>query len=63
MATGTLNMRDSANPDGRIIGWVSRGQTFRIIGRGNSPSGWLWYQVRTASGKEGWLFSYWVREV
>ena len=62
-ATGTLNMRDGANPDGRIIGWVSRGQQFRIIGRANSPSGWLWYQVRTASGKEGWLFSYWVREV
>lgn len=63
MATGALNMRDSANPDGRIIGWVSRGQTFRIIGKGNSPSGWLWYQIRTASGKEGWLFSYWVREL
>jgi cell wall-associated NlpC family hydrolase len=63
MATGTLNMRDGADPNGRIIGWVSPGQKFRIIGRGNSPSGWLWYQVRTTSGKEGWLFSYWVREI
>jgi cell wall-associated NlpC family hydrolase len=62
-ATGTLNMRDSADPDSRIIGWVSPGQQFRIIGRANSPSGWLWYQVRTPSGKVGWLFSYWVREV
>ena len=63
LAVGTLNMRDGANADGRIIGWVSRGQTFRIVGKATSPSGWLWYQVRTASGKEGWLFSYWVREL
>jgi cell wall-associated NlpC family hydrolase len=62
-ATGTLNMRDSADPNGRIVGWVSRGDTFKIVARSNSPSGWLWYQVRLPSGKEGWLFSYWVREL
>jgi hypothetical protein len=63
IATGTLNMRESGSADARIIGWVSPGQTFRVIGRSTSPSGWLWYQVRTAGGKEGWLFGYWVREL
>jgi cell wall-associated NlpC family hydrolase len=62
-SAGTLNMRVSADPEARIVGWVYRGQTFRIIGNGNSPGGWLWYQIQTASGKQGWVFAHWVRQL
>ncbi|HEY7600543.1 MAG TPA: NlpC/P60 family protein, partial [Candidatus Limnocylindrales bacterium] len=60
-ATGTMNLRQAADPDARIIGWVSRGTTFTILGTGNSPSGALWYEVKTRSGKSGWIYSRWVR--
>jgi hypothetical protein len=40
---------------------VGRGGEFKIVGRGNSPAGYLWYQIRTKSGKEGWLYSRWVQ--
>ncbi len=63
MATGTMNLRQVADPDSRIIGWVGRGGRFRIIDRGNSPAGYLWYRIETNSGKEGWLYSRWVQEL
>jgi uncharacterized protein YgiM (DUF1202 family) len=56
-----MNLRQAADPDARIIGWVSRGTTFTILGTGNSPSGALWYEVKTRSGKSGWIYSRWVR--
>jgi cell wall-associated NlpC family hydrolase len=61
-AVGTMNLRLAADPDARIIGWVSRGSTFKVLGTGNSPSGALWYQVKTHSGREGWIYSRWVRQ-
>ncbi|HYI22694.1 MAG TPA: NlpC/P60 family protein [Candidatus Limnocylindrales bacterium] len=63
VATGTMNLRQAADPNSRIIGWVGRGGRFRIIDRGNSPAGYLWYRIRTNSGKEGWLYSRWVQEL
>jgi cell wall-associated NlpC family hydrolase len=63
LSTGTMNMRVSADPSARIVGWVSRGSTFKIIATGKSPAGYLWYQVETVSGKQGWIYSFWVREL
>ena len=63
VATGTMNLRNSADPSARIIGWIGRGGRFRIVDRANSPAGYLWFQVRTNSGKEGWVYSRWVREL
>ena len=56
-------MRLSADPSARIVGWISRGTSFKILGSGNSPAGYLWYQVQTISGRQGWIYSYWVREL
>ena len=63
ISTGVLNMRLSADPAARIVGWLGRGKTFKILDRGTSPAGYLWYEVQTSSGKQGWIFSYWVREL
>ena len=60
-AVGTMNLRATADPDARIIGWVSRGTTFSVLGSGSSPSGALWYEVKTRSGKTGWVYSRWAR--
>ena len=56
-------MRLSADPSARIVGWVGRGKTFKILGTGKSPAGYLWYEVKTSGGKQGWIYSYWVREL
>lgn len=61
VAAGTMNLRNGANPSGRIIGWVSRGTRFKILGEANSPAGYLWYEIQTVSGKRGWVWSHWVR--
>jgi len=61
-ALGTMNLRSAADPNSRIIGWIGKGGTFKIIDQGNSPAGYLWYQVQTKSGKEGWVYSRWVTE-
>jgi cell wall-associated NlpC family hydrolase len=63
LATGTMNLRQAADPHGRIIGWVSRGSTFAILGTGNSPSGALWYNVKLRNGRTGWVYSRWVTEL
>jgi hypothetical protein len=63
MSTGVLNIRASADPDAQIIGWLGRGKTFEILGSGNSPAGYKWFEVQTVSGKQGWIYSYWVREL
>ncbi len=59
-ATGTMNLRLAADPDARIIGWVGRNSSFKVIGEGTSPAGYPWYQVTTLSGKTGWVYSRWV---
>lgn len=63
ISTGVLNMRASADPSARIIGWLGRGKTFKILGSGNSPAGYKWFEVQTVSGKQGWIYAYWVREL
>jgi cell wall-associated NlpC family hydrolase len=60
-AVGTMNLRASADPNARIIGWVRRGSTFSLLGEGNSPSGALWFEVRTRSGQTGWVYARWAR--
>ncbi|HVM29872.1 MAG TPA: NlpC/P60 family protein [Candidatus Limnocylindrales bacterium] len=61
LATGTMNLRNNADPNARIIGWVRRGSSFEILATGNSPSGALWYQVKARNGKTGWVWSRWVQ--
>lgn len=60
-ATGTLNLRKAADPDARIIGWVTRGSHFKVLGTGHSPSGALWLNVKMANGKTGWIWAHWTR--
>ena len=62
VATGTMNLRQDADPTARIIGWVGRNASFRIVDRGNSPAGYLWFEVELRNGKQGWVYSRWVRE-
>ena len=62
-AFGSLNLRTDAAPGARIIGYVGRGATTDILEAGTSPSGALWYKVRKPSGKEGWIWSRWIRIV
>jgi cell wall-associated NlpC family hydrolase len=61
--TGTLNIRASADPSARIVGWLGRNRTVKIVDRGNSPAGYLWFMVETSSGKSGWVFSHWVQQL
>jgi len=61
-AVGTMNLRVSADPSSRIIGWIGRGGSFDVIGQGTSPAGYSWFQVQTKSGKVGWVYSRWVKE-
>ncbi len=61
LALGTMNLRIAADPNARIIGWIGRNGTFRIIGEGKSPAGYDWYEVETRSGKSGWVYARWVR--
>jgi hypothetical protein len=61
LATGTLNLRKAPGPDEKIIGWVSKGSQFKVLGTGNSPSGALWLNVEMANGKTGWIWAHWTR--
>jgi len=63
ISTGVLNMRISADPNARIIGWLGRSKTFKILASGNSPAGYEWFEIETVSGKTGWIYGYWVREL
>ena len=61
IATGTMNIRTSADPSAKVVGWIGRGGYFKIVDQGNSPGGFLWYQIQTKSGKSGWVYSRWVQ--
>ncbi len=61
VALGTMNLRAAADPSSRIIGWIGKGGTFKIVDKGTSPAGYVWYKVQTKSGKEGWVYSRWVK--
>ena len=61
ITTGTVSLRDAADPQGRVVGWLGRGRDFKIVDIAHSPSGWLWYRIETVSGKQGWVWSFWTR--
>jgi cell wall-associated NlpC family hydrolase len=61
MALGTMNLRAAADPNSRILGWIGKGGTFEIVDQGTSPAGYVWYQIQTKSGKQGWVYSRWVK--
>ncbi len=58
-----MNVRVAADPNARIVGWLSKNRELRILDKGNSPAGYVWYQVETSTGKAGWVFSHWVRQL
>ncbi len=60
-AIGTMNLRETADPNAPVIGWVRRGSTFAVLGTGHSPSGAHWLKVKTRSGMIGWVWSRWSR--
>jgi cell wall-associated NlpC family hydrolase len=63
VAIGTMNMRLVADPNARIVGWIGRGGSFKIVAEGRSPGGHVWYEITTRSGKHGWVYSRWVRQL
>lgn len=63
LATGTMNLRIAADPEARAIGWIGRSAYFKVLDRGTSPAGYLWFKVETRSGKTGWVYSRWVRQL
>jgi len=63
LALGTMNLRQGADPSSRIIGWIGRGGTFKIVDQSTSPAGYVWFKVQTKSGKVGWVYSRWVKEL
>lgn len=63
LTTGTLNVRVAADPNARIIGWLGKNRTVKIVEQGNSPAGYVWFKVETTSGQAGWVFSHWVRQL
>jgi cell wall-associated NlpC family hydrolase len=63
VALGTMNLRTAADPHARIIGWVGRNGAFKIIGAGKSPAGYDWFEIQTRSGKTGWVYARWVRQL
>ncbi len=62
LTTGTLNIRASADPSARIVGWLGKNRTVKIVDQANSPAGYVWFQIQTDTGKAGWVFSHWVRQ-
>jgi cell wall-associated NlpC family hydrolase len=56
----TLNLREQADSDSRIVGWIGSGAYVRIIGQTFSPQGFQYFQVETPNGKIGWVYSRWV---
>jgi cell wall-associated NlpC family hydrolase len=63
IALGTMNVRNAADPSAQIIGWIGRGGSFNVVDQGTSPAGYVWFKVQTKSGKEGWVYSRWVKEL
>jgi murein DD-endopeptidase len=57
LATGSLYLRAEADPASQVIGVVSRGSRFTVVGAGRSPSGSLWLQVTTDADATGWIWS------
>lgn len=62
-AFGSLFLRSEPAPGKEILGWVGKGTNVEILEAGHSPGGALWYKVRKPTGKEGWIWSYWVRVI
>lgn len=60
LRTGTvtatsLNLRSSASTSGSVLGTLYKGETLTILSTTNG-----WYNVKTASGKTGWVSSTYV---
>jgi cell wall-associated NlpC family hydrolase len=60
VAIATVNLRELPDATSRILGWVGNGGYVTIVSTAFSPQGNLYYQVTTASGASGWVYSHWV---
>jgi cell wall-associated NlpC family hydrolase len=60
VAIATVNLRETPDATSRILGWVGSGGYVTIVSTAFSPQGNLYYQVTTASGASGWVYSHWV---
>jgi cell wall-associated NlpC family hydrolase len=60
VAIATVNLRESPDATSRILGWVGSGGYVKIVATAFSPQGNLYYEVTTASGASGWVYSHWV---
>lgn len=57
LATGSLHLRVAPDPAAEIVGIVSRGSDFTVVGADYSPGGSLWLNVTTNTGATGWIWS------
>jgi uncharacterized protein YgiM (DUF1202 family) len=57
VTTGSLNLRAAADATAAIVGIVSRGSEFTVVGAARSPTGSLWLNVATSTGSTGWIWS------
>jgi cell wall-associated NlpC family hydrolase len=62
-AFGSMNVRENAGSAEAIVSWVTRGQTVDILASTKTSGGALWYNIRKPSGKEGWVWSGWMKVV
>lgn len=53
-AEGKVNIRSGPGTNYRVIGQVSNGQTFDIVGKDSSGK---WYQFCCFNGKKGWIYA------
>jgi uncharacterized protein YgiM (DUF1202 family) len=49
-----LNLREAPTTNARVLGQISRGQVYRVIGKNADAS---WYQLRLPSGLTAWVIS------
>ncbi len=52
-----LNVRDETSLNGRIVGKVSKGETYTLLKEDNN-----WYQIKLSNGKKGWIAGWYVQK-
>ncbi|TMU85659.1 N-acetylmuramoyl-L-alanine amidase [Bacillus sp. BHET2] len=52
-----LNVRDETSLNGRIVGNVSKGETYTLLKEDNN-----WYQIKLSNGKKGWIAGWYVQK-
>ena len=57
-----MNLRSSASTSGSVVASMPTGTTGTITGGPTSANGYIWWNVRLASGTTGWAVENWLAE-